>query len=304
MPIVVTVQVTNSTAVIAAGYDVIKVYRSLYQSGAFLEVSITATRPVLDGDVTHYDFEDTTGTSSSWYKTSYYNSGSEAESSLSTAVRGIEVEQGHVNSTYPAETSLTSSDSFDIDRIRYYIGDSKIVKRDYISPTCTNSYQAVSDDGYTVQLENRGYPLIVIKDSVEYMDSSNPIVIDYNFLTFSGTTAISTASGVVDIFYESFRHSDREILKAFNTTSAPPYVSSAALTDEMVRISSAVTIIRAEIARLMGESSGKFNLQGELSHDPEGLLKQKRLLLEELKGKLSELVEEVVSNSIEGVRVE
>ncbi len=299
-----TIQVTSSAAVIAAGYDVIRVFRSSYLDGAFLEVSGISTRPVLYAEVVHYNFEDLTGTSSSWYKTSYFNSGSEDESSLSTAAKGIEIEQEHVNSTYPAETALTSSDSFDVDRIRYYIGDSKIVKRDYISPTCTNSYQAVSDDGYTIQLENRGFPLIVVKDGVEFTDSSNPIVIDYNFLTFSGTTTISTSSGVVDVFYESFRHSDREILKVFNTTSAPPYVSTASLTDEMVRISSAVTIIRAEIARLLGESSGKIELVGELKFDPEGLLKQKRSLLVELKDKLKELVEEVVSNSIEGVRVE
>ena len=149
--IVVTIQVTSSAAVIAAGYDVIKVYRSKYQDGAFLEVSLTATRPVLDVDVVYFNFSDSTGTSSSWYKTSYYASGSEAESSLSTAVKGIEVEQEHVNSSYPAETALTSSDSFDVDRVRFYIGDQKVVKRDYISPTCTNSYQNLSDDGYTVQ---------------------------------------------------------------------------------------------------------------------------------------------------------
>ena len=144
----------------------------------------------------------------------------------------------------------------------------------------------------------------MVKDSVEFTDSSNPIVVDYNFLTFSGTTAISTSSGVVDIFYESFRHSDREILKVFNTTPAPPYVSTASVTDEMLRVSSAVTIIRAEMAKLLGESSGKIELVGELKFDPEGLLKQKRSLLVELKDRLSELVEEVVSNSIEGVRVE
>lgn len=303
MPIVVTVQVSNSSAVIDAGYDVIKVYRSNYQDGTFLEVSTEATRPVLDEDVTYFNFEDATGTSSSWYKTSYYSSTTEAESTLSTASKGIEVEQEHTDITYPAEISLTSSDSYDVDRVRYYIGDSKVVKRDYVSPTCTNSYQNVSDDGYTYQFENRGWPLKVIKDSQEYTSLSEPYVTDYNYITFSGST-ISTTSGVVDVWYETFRYSDREILKVFNTTPAPPYVSTASLTDEMTRISAAITILRSEIAQLMGESSGSIELVGEIKHNPEGLLRQKRELLKDLEDKLKELVDEVVIGSIEGVRIE
>lgn len=303
MPIVVTIQVSSSSAVIDAGYDVIKVYRSSYQDGTFLEVSTESTRPTLDEDVTYYNFQDDTGTSSSWYKTSYLNSSTLTESSLSTAAKGIEVEQEHTDSTYPAEITLTSSDSYDVDRVRYYIGDPKVVKRDYVSPTCTNSYQNVSGDGYTYQFENRGWPLKIIKDSVEYTSSSNPYVTDYNYITFSGST-ISTTSGVVDVWYETFRHADREILKVFNTTPNPPYVSTASVTDEMTRISAAITIIREEIAQLMGETSGSFNLQGEISFNPEPLLRQKKALLEELKNKLQELVDEAITGSIEGVRVE
>jgi len=223
MPVVVTVRVASPSGAIASGYDSIKVYRSAYDDGSFLEITTDITRPVLSAAQIYYNFEDTSGTSSSWYKTSYYSSSSLIESSLSVATKGIEVELEHVDITYPEEISLTSTDYYNVGRIRHYIGDNKKIVRDYVSSSCTSGYQNVSADGYTYQLENRGWPLRVEKDGTAYASSSNPYITDYKFLTFSGTT-ISTVSGVVDVWYENFRHSDREILKVFNTTPNPPHI--------------------------------------------------------------------------------
>lgn len=303
MPIVVTVRVSDPAAEIASGYDSIKIYRSNYEDGSFLEVSTAATRPVLSADQIYYNFEDLTGTSSSWYKTSYYDSVTPSESSLSAAAHGIEIETEHVNTTYPAETELTSADEYHVNRIRYYTGDTKSTLRDYVSPQCTSGYQNVSQDGYTYQMENRGWPLRVEKDSVEYTTAAEPYVTDYSYVTFSGSE-ISTVSGVLDIWYESFRHSDREILNVFNTTPSPPFVSTANATTEMYRIGAAITIIRMEIAKLMGETSGSFTLQGEMSYNPEPLLRQKKQLLDELQDKLDELAEEVFASNISGVRID
>lgn len=304
MAIVVTIQVASSSAVIDAGYSHIRVFRSSYQDGTFLEISDISTRPVLDTNISYYNFEDSTGTSSQFYKTSYYNPSTLIESSLSTATKGIEVEEDYANPTYPSEISLTSSDSYDIDRVRYYIGDMKSIKRDYVSESCSNSYDRISSDGYTYEFENKGWPTSVIKDGIEFTSLGNPVVTDYNFITFSGTTPISTVSGVLDIWAESFRWSDREILKVFNTTPNPQYVSTASVTDEMLRISAAATIIQAEIAKLMGETSGSFELVGELKFNPDPLLKHKKALLNDLKEKLDELVDEAVTGEITGVRVE
>jgi len=303
MPIVVTVRVADSAGALADGYSHIKIYRSDYQDGTFLEISDTSTRPVLDVDVTYYNFEDATGTSSSWYKTSYYDSVLLVESTLSTASKGIEVELEHVDITYPEEISMTSSDHYHVGRIRHYIGDNKKIVRDYVSPNCTSGYQNISQDGETYQLENRGWPLRVEKDSVSYASTSNPYVTDYSYVTFSGTL-ISTVSGVLDVWYESFRHSDREILKIFNTSPNPPNVASSAVTTEMQRLISAISIIREELVQLMGETSGSFTLTGELSYNPEPLLRQKRALLADLQKKLDELIDEAISANITGVRID
>lgn len=301
--IVLTIYIYDSSTVIANGYTHIKVYRSNYSDGAFLEVSTVDTRPVITTTERYYNFEDTTGISSSWYKTSYYNPITLAESSVSPAAHGTEIDR-FMTPTYPADASFSTDDYYAIDRIRYYIGDPKTAQRDYVSPNCTSGYDNVSLDGTSYKLSSgRGWPLKVVKDSVEYVSKDNPLVSDYTYLTFSGTT-ISTSSGILDVWYEGFRHSDREILKVFTTTPPPPYTSSSTATDEMYLTSASITIIQQELVKLMGETSGSFTLQGEMSYNPEPLLREKRALLESLKNKLDELVNEVTSNNITGVRIE
>lgn len=302
MSILITVIVDSISSVISS-YDSIKFYRCSYEDGVFSEISDVSTRPSLSASAKYYTFVDENGTSSSYYKTSYYNSSSLVESSLSTASHGIEVEQQFVMSSYPAEIVLTSSDEYNVNRIRYLIGDEKKVKRDYVSPSCLGSYENVSLDLYSYELQEKGWPLRVVKDSVEYVSSSNPYVTDYKYLTFSGTI-ISTTSGVVDVWYDSFRHSDREILGVFNTEPLPAGTTSSTVTAEMYRLSTAVRILESEIVKLMGETSGQFNLQGELSFNPEPLLRQKREFVKQLKDKLDELVTDVNIGNFTGVRID
>jgi len=302
MPILITVFVSSPDSTLAS-YDKIKIFRSNFEDGYFTEISTAITRPSIVSTAKYYTFEDENGTSSSWYKTNYFNSSTLAESAISTASQGIEREEEYVNPSYPVEITLTSSDEYYVDLIRTYIGDPRVIKRDYVSSTA-GSYDNVSADGLTYKLsDGRGWPTRVIKDSVEYTSTSNPQVHDYQFLTFSGTT-ISTASGVVDVWYENFRHSDREILKIYNDTPLPPYVTTVNATTEIYLLNAAIMLLQQEITQLMGETSGKFDLKGELSYDPEGLLKQKKSMIDSLRGKLKEVTDEAVTGSISGVRID
>jgi hypothetical protein len=63
-------------------------------------------------------------------------------------------------------------------------------------------------------------------------------------------------------------------------------------------------LLQQEIAKLMGETSGSFSLQGEISYNPEPLLREKRALIEAIKKKLGELAGEVTTSFITGVRVD
>ena len=72
-------------------FDQIKVYRSSTQDGTYSEITDALSRITLVADQTVYEYIDNTApTSSYWYKTSYYNSSTTLESSLSSAMQGID----------------------------------------------------------------------------------------------------------------------------------------------------------------------------------------------------------------------
>lgn len=72
-------------------YDVIKVYRSTTGiDGVYSEITIPATRVPLVADVTLYEYIDTAGDTSYWYKFAYFNTVSLEESALSDPIAGTD----------------------------------------------------------------------------------------------------------------------------------------------------------------------------------------------------------------------
>ena len=86
--ITLTISVSDPQSLVGQ-YSCIKVYRSsLGATGDFVEVSTQYTRVPLIGSLSNYEFDDTNGDASYYYKTSFYNSTSGAESDLSAPVKG------------------------------------------------------------------------------------------------------------------------------------------------------------------------------------------------------------------------
>lgn len=81
----ISVEVNNLSNVILI-YDKVKVYRSTSADGTFVEISNSGNRLTLNIQDTLYSFIDSTGTSSHFYKTAYFNSSSNQESQLSNVV--------------------------------------------------------------------------------------------------------------------------------------------------------------------------------------------------------------------------
>ena len=72
-------------------FDQVKVYRSDTETGVYAEITGVGTRVDLVADQTQYEYIDTTAPSADyWYKTSYYNSGTFAESALSFPIQGTD----------------------------------------------------------------------------------------------------------------------------------------------------------------------------------------------------------------------
>ncbi len=69
-------------------YDVIKVYRATSEEGSYSEITDSSTRIELVLHIHQYYYSDDDGTDSHWYKTSYFNSTTDAEGDLASARLG------------------------------------------------------------------------------------------------------------------------------------------------------------------------------------------------------------------------
>ena len=69
-------------------FDSLKVYRATTVDGSYAEITTPSTRPALVAGQIVYEYIDSTGDPDYYYKSSYYNSATTQESSLSDAVQG------------------------------------------------------------------------------------------------------------------------------------------------------------------------------------------------------------------------
>jgi hypothetical protein len=300
----VEIYISDVVGFIDSGYDQLKIYRSSRKDTDYSEITAAATRPSLNARSQRYLYEDAFGTADSWYKWSFYISGTAAESSLSDPIRGTVSGSYYRGRSYPAEIDMSQSEQDTVFRIRSYTGDKKETNRDYISSS--TSYDNVSTDGKTVELDNaKGWPLSICVDGAYYNDITDPVVNGYQFVTFSGTT-ISTISGSADIWYEHFRFSDREILDFYSVTEAPSFVPSDQITPEMAEVQTAISILEHELRNFMVTSASKIDIFEEIAIDPSAGLKARQDDLDRLRNRLKDIVKATISNnlSLYGVRVD
>lgn len=300
----------NSISTVITYFDKVKVYRSttgLETDREFLDyVDLVAGQ-------TFYLYYPTEGSSTytAWY--TYYNSTTLDESVFSTAVvykeiaPGSSVDGSFTGDSYPDEIPTSYSEDEILRAIRLYIGDSKNIRRDYVNPNDETLYGGVSEDGCTYKLsEPPGWPRKVVLDDVEYTTLTNPEVRNYEFVTFSGVT-ISTTSGTLDIWYDNFRHSDREVLRAYYEVEYPPDITSSNVTAEIREVATSVALLETELRRLLGSVDGSFSVSGDTSFNPAPVLAARQEDLAKLRKKLKELVEEATEYGyygITGVRIE
>lgn len=288
-----------------AGYNVIKIYRSSRKDSNYSEVTTPSTRIEILSNSLRYSYLDETGNADSWYKWSVYNTSSIIESSLSNPFRGEVIGEFLRDLKYPQELYLTTAEQDLVLRIRQLTGDFKELHRDYISPV--TGYDKVHQDKKTVEFENlKGWPTSVTLDGISYTLLTEPTVRGYQFVTFSGAE-INTISGTLDMWYERFRFSDREILDTYRNTDAPPGFTSSTATVEMYEVSCAIKLLELELRNFLANSSSAVNVFREVHVDPQAGLRARQEDIKALKARLADIVKTAVSSSlafITGVRVD
>ena len=304
-----TITVRSVTAVEAV-FDQLLVFRADSANGPFNSLT-TITLSSAGG----YSFLDTGTTAGKYYKAQYFNSSSMISSVFSELAQetGVFSEYTVPTSTasYPPEIALSDQDREIVESIRLTLGDFGIIERDFYDSTDSNSAFAcssqISSDQKTWELlEFKGWPQRVIINGDEKTTITDPQVIGYRFLTFSGAEACITGS--LDIFYNHFRFSDREILMAYDR--ARNLLVSCGL--EGAQITTEMLIMQAAILLLEGECRDKTTgavevRDGDTSYSNTRAIQARTEDLADLKQKIRDLIECArfsASYSLEGVRLD
>jgi len=267
-----------------------------------INTSVIATIPLTSSEIYYYN--DVAGTSSNWYRSRYYNSGTFDTSEWSSPVRGEEIDY-FVGATYPVEQSYSTDDWTIINKVRFYLGDLKKVSREYAS----NCYENLMGDYYTYDLPSKGWPLRVSlttpSGSSEFVTLSNPIIQGYKYVVFSGAQNRITQGSVIDIWYSTFMFSDKEIKSNYDLAALPPLASLTTSTDEdILSIITAINLCEAELQEFVIEASNRVR-DGDTEYDPTPGVRARELRLNQLRKKLDDILKSVTDMSkIEGVLID
>jgi hypothetical protein len=289
-----TVQVNDITTVMSL-YGKIRVYSSDSYGGTYVFLTdITLVAGTVD-----YIYNHTAGTPDTWYKCAYYNSTSGAQSTYSDPTQG-ESPIYHIV-TYPDEYEFSSSEQLIIRKIRRLIGDIKGLNRLYIEGDLACS--SILEDDKTIDLGAKGWPLYVKINSTEYIALDNPIVQGYQYLTFSGTLNSGVQNDVIEIWFNTFKFSDREVYEAYGDAMIPAGLTSSSVTQDHLILQAAIDLLESLIARNIMDDGASIR-DDQNTYDPSPGLRAAEQLLARLKKRLDELVKQYLFYGIEGVLID
>lgn len=275
----------------------IRLYTSDAASGTYTHLAYVA---LVDGQSTYY-YDDVDGTEDTWYKSSYYNINSGIESSLSEAVKGTSAELFHYP-TYPSEIDFDSSEKIIIRKIRRLIGDLKDLERIYITSTSDELNYLIQNDDKTVEFNgNRGWPVYISLDGVEKTTTSDPIVQGYRLTTFSGT--LVDGSYPIDIWYQSFKFSDREIFDAYSDSMMPPGLTADTITQDHLILQASIDLLESMTAEDMVENGARI-VDDQTVYDPSIGLRTRADMINRLRKQLDALIKQYMFSNIGGVLVD
>lgn len=300
-------------------YNRIRVQRAEVEAGPFASLvdagtgisSLSPEEIELVANQSVYNAVDYDGETTHWYRSQYYfyttvSGASGATSSWSSPVLG-EAGEIYYNPLYPPEIAYGSSDRLVIDRIRLLIGDRVELVREYGEDAASS----IHPDNKTYELDEKGWPANVMMNSQNYNTSDNPTINGYKYLIFQNDidiTAVITVSGVeqntgVDIWCYTFRHSDREIMDAYDTALPPPGLTEETTTQEAYMLVTAIDLLMLENWQDAIEDGAKIVDEGS-RYDPTPGFDLREFLLDKLRKRLDSLVRQLTLGGIHGVRID
>lgn len=281
-------------------------------------VSGTASYPVpinLVTDTTYYMAYDPVGESSDWFSSRYYSSVTGSYSGWSEPILGAEGDL-YYDPIYDEEQEFTSEEQTIIDRIRLYIGDPLGIRREAGEESIANLHP----DGKTYELSQKGWPVSITVGGQSFTDKLDPSVNGYRYLKFQGPVddicsicltgddlcgeeVTKNYSLGIDIWYYTFRNSDRQILEAYDSCPPPPGLTMDTATTESYILQTAIDLIRKELLEDSTEDGASIKDEGS-TYNPEPGLKAKKGLLDDLQKRLDDLIKSLAMKGISGVLID
>ncbi len=294
MAVKVTITVADISGTLGAGYTKIKLYRSALETSGFDEITTSSTSVPLQAGVSEYQFIDAGGTTSHWYRYTYYDPNTPAETTYSSSFLGDFVDTNYALASYPEEGVFTNDDRLVLDKVRILIGDRKELTRDYVSAAA--GYSSISSDGYSHTFSNpKGWPLRVTLDGTEYTTLVEPRVNDYQFITFSGTQ-INTVSGTLDVWYYHFRYSDAEIMRTYNGLTPPYPLEAEDVTFDLAILCTAIDILTSELNSSSSDSGVEVDIFEEIRINPKVGLDSRYANLKRLIAERDAIIDDIVND--------
>ena len=268
---------------------------------------VNETDPIiLYSSSSYYDIYDdeVDGNDIIWYASRYINSTDPEDINSGWSNPILSSSQGmFYNPLYPSEMETTGSDEMVIDRIRTLVGDPIGLKRDNGEEYEVN----IHPGGKVYELSEKGWPVSINMCGTQYNSTSNPKVNGYKYLKFNNDISnFTTVSGVnynVDVWYYTFRHSNKEILEIYDRTPPPFGLTSTTATSEAYVLATAIDLVRSELFLDSTESGAKF-VDDLTTYDPSPGLDTRQKLLDDLKDQLDKVVTSLKLKGISGVLID
>lgn len=269
----------------------------------------------LEAGTTVYLGYDPLGVATDWYSSRYYDSSSGSYSAWSAPILGSEGDL-YYDPVYPEEESISTEDQAIVERIRIYIGDPKGIRREFGE----EALASLHPDYKTFQLAEKGWPIYITMGGVGFTSSSNPAVNGYKYLRFQepvddicyscwdnenlcGDETVKLLTKGIDIWYYTFRLSDKEILAAYDSCYPPVGLTSVTATTQAYVLQTAIDILTRELIEDATED-GAIIGDDRTNYNPEPGLKIRKDLLDGLKKDLDDLIKSLKLSGITGVRID
>ena len=286
-----TIYVDDITTVMSV-FTHIRIYISDEEYGTYSHLAYIP----LSAGVSTYEYTHTTGTSDTWYRSSYWSVST--ESSLSDPVQGADAQLYHYP-TYPDEVDFSTSEMEIVRKIRRLVGDNKSVERLYLDGD--EFISSIKEDSQTVDIDDRGWPVYITVNGAEKTSQADPVVQGYRYLTFSGT--LDADSDVVDLWYYSFKFSDREVYQAYSDAMIPPGLTGNTVTQDHLILQAAIDLLQNMHAE-DAVDDGAIIRDNVSMYDPTPGLRQRDALIKRLQDMLDKLVKQYMFGDVEGVLID